>query len=238
MRKIILALILVLCLSSFASAYQWSLEGRLFGGSIFPQGEEWKYLYEDTDLGGIGFSVQSELIYGVGPYFAYSQSRADTRYYNYIDLHYISNDLAFGLQYRYLSFGWVDLGLRAGGLYTIDSFTMTDGYTTIDTWSDSFGFESALDFNFYPFFKVNNPVKGLGLFVAAVYQYRPLEGMGDFDEASGFGYWLGIQFKYDFGKASAAKTPEKAPAPAPAAPPAPEPEPAPAVQPVPVPEPR
>ena len=91
------------------------------------------------------------------------------------------------------------------------------------------GYEAGLDLNFYPFFWSQGAASGLGFFVDALYQYRPLENMGKLTDISGWGFRLGIEYRWDFGRPTARPTtvppPEPTPSPVPEAPPPPPPPP-------------
>ena len=85
-------------------------------------------------------------------------------------------------------------------MLSINRNVISDEYFEHEMDYTGFGFEFAQEWNFYPFYWADNWGRGFGFYLAFLYQYRPLDNMGDLDDASGFGFMAGFQYKWDFGR--------------------------------------
>ncbi len=197
-RHFLMAMILLL-FAAPAAAFDWSLQARWGYGQMFPQSDEWDELYEGEDISRNTFSLDAELWKGFGPYLGYQGGRTEGKYLDKITLTFQSNDFVLGAQYRYPLADWVVPGMRLGMLFLNSRQVLDDDYIEYEMESNTVGFEIAQDWNFY--FAPNAKSRfwrGWGIFGEYYYQYRPIEEMGDLEDASGWGYHLGIQYKYDF----------------------------------------
>jgi hypothetical protein len=194
-----MAAIAIFSLAAPVAADDLSLQLRWGDGQVFPQSDEWEELYGSDDIPRHTLSVDAVLWKGFGPYFGYQGGRTKSKYLNKIDLSFRSYDLVFGGQYRYPLGEDVYPGLRLGLLWTRSREIIDDEYIKYEMESEEVGFEIAQDWNIY--FAPNAESRfwrGWGIFFEYYYQYRPLNGMGDLEDTSGFGYHVGIQYKFDF----------------------------------------
>lgn len=201
MRKFVLTALLLLMFCSSAWAYEWSLQVRGFGGAVYPHSEEWDELYDGAVLPSGGVSVDAEFAYGLGPYLAFNWGHATQVIENRIDVDFYNSDLILGLQWRFYPLPWLAPAVRLGPMVTLNREVIADDDFKHEMEHAGFGWEAALESNFYPFYWANSAaLRGFGAYLALVYQRRPLENMGDLTNASGVGVMAGLQFKWDFGR--------------------------------------
>ncbi len=198
-KTLIFATICFFALVASTAADDWSLQLRWGEGQLFPQSDEWEELYENDDIPRHSVSLDAVLWKGFGPYIGYQGGRTKSLFLNEIDLIFHSDDLIFGGQYRYQLDDYIYPGLRLGLLWARSREVIDDGHMKYKMESEEAGFEIAQDWNIY--FGPNAKdrfLRGWGVFFEYYYQYRPLDGMGDLADTSGFGYHIGAQFRFDF----------------------------------------
>ena len=200
MKKILLTMAFVLFVSAAqAGQDDWSVQVRWGFGQMFPLSDEWEELYANDDIPRENFALDAVLWKGFGPYFGYQGGKTKSTYLEKIDLTFQSHDLVFGGQYRYPLYDRLVPGLRLGLLWIKSKEVLDDDYIKYEMESETLGFEIAQDWNVY--FAPNARShfwRGWGAYAEYYYQYRPVKDMGDLKDTSGFGYHLGIQYRFEF----------------------------------------
>ncbi len=230
MRRLLLVTVFLLVFSgtAFAQNYPWSLELRGYGLGSFPNTETWNELYDGGAIGGGGINLNTLVAFGMGPYVSLEYADTTRNIDNEIDLRFEMVDAALGLQFRLPLAKWFEPGVFGGIMLTSAREVIDDGYFTHEMKSSSVGYEIGLEANFYPFAGTFGGSHGPGIFVAGMYQARPLDNMGALDGASGFGVRMGVEYRFDFGLAAVQPVPTQEPPPSmPQTPPPPAPPPPP-----------
>jgi Outer membrane protein beta-barrel domain len=223
LRFAILTLALVLVLTATAQAGDYALSLGIAGGLTAPTSDAWDELYETSVIGNFGFLVDSELIYGFGPYISLGGSKANNRLHEKIDIEISMVDFGLGVNWRWRALSWLSPQARVGLLAFNAREVISDDWIEYEMKEQGVGLEAATGVIFFPFGGFYNGASGISFGVELTYDYRPLKEMGALEDASGLGVMFTHGYRFDFGGYGRHRPPVAA---------APTPAPAPPVQPV------
>jgi len=205
MKKIIFVTIILMLISAPSFGYEWSIEPGAIMGVYQPLSENWDELLGGKPMSMFGISVNSELLAGFGPYLSVTHSNVDTTYLDEIDIGFYATSVFLGAHYRYYILDWLAPGVEAGGMFAGYLEKISDDVFEYEQTHYGLGFELSTDWTFFPFRWTESWAGGLAFSLRGVYQYRPLDEMGDLTDASGFGFLFLTSYKFDIGKQKTVK---------------------------------
>jgi hypothetical protein len=188
---------MILTLASSAHAYEWAVGGRINYGAYQVQNEGWKDLFVNEPFSFVGLTVDAELYHGLGPYLAIAGGETKGKILDEIDVVFSYSDFIIGAQYHHYVNGWFAPGARVGMILGAYNNNFNDGVFEKEVEYFGVGLDSAVELAFYPFAWAKNAGRGFGISLQCIYQYRPLDEMGDLVDASGIGYGISLHYKWD-----------------------------------------
>ncbi|MDP8225388.1 MAG: hypothetical protein P9L99_18650 [Candidatus Lernaella stagnicola] len=198
MKKLTFAICLLCLMAGTANAYDWALQFGARGGWLAPTGDEWNELYHDETQGFAGGYIDVELFHGLGPYLAGGAVWAESAWYEDIDVEFYTQDISLGLNGRWFVTPWLAPNVRAGVLAFRAMEEIRDDFVKINMEHEGIGFEVGAGLLFYPFAPFKNWASGFAFGFEGLYQHRPLEGMGNLQDASGIGGAFVLGYRWDF----------------------------------------
>ena len=194
----IAAVLIALACAAPASAYDWAIQATFSGRTASIHDDAYDDVYDGASLSGFDLGIDSELLWGFGPYMRLFNADVEETYREEIEAQLSLSEAAIGLQWRYFFAPWVAPDLRVGFLGYGAQQTFDDGSRKVERDTSGKGFELAHSWNFYPLAFVESPyVRGIGLNVGISYTGRKHgDEFGRMDQLPSTNFSLGLTYRF------------------------------------------